>query len=242
MAKVFRMTARSAVPAAAFFLVALVAVARAEDKPQLQLTGHWDFNADQSDDAEQKVHDAQASARQRGDNGSGGGYPSTGGTYPGGGGGMGRVGIGGIGIGGTYPGGGGVGRNRGGMGDAGRGVGVSSEEWDRLAANPKYLRIDQRSDQVVVTDDSDQAQTFYPDGKKHDDKDADGRKISTKASWEGGVFTAETKLPHSQKLTQTFRVSEDGKQLFVTTRFEDSSLSAPISIRRVYDAGKAPAP
>jgi len=118
---------------------------------------------------------------------------------------------------------------------------VSSQEWDRLAQNPKFLRVDQRSDQFVVIDDSDRAQTFYPDGKKHNDKDADGNKISTKASWEGGAFIAETKLPHSEKLTQTFRMSEDGKQLHVITRFEGSSGNVSVSIRRVYDMGKAPA-
>jgi len=141
---------------------------------------------------------------------------------------MGRVGIGGI---------GGMGRG-GSQGGANRGPAISSEEWDRLADNPKFLRIDQRSDQVVVTTDSDQVATFYPDGKKHDDKDASGRKTSTKADWEGGSLIAETRLSHGQKLTQTFRVSEDGKQLFVTTRFEDSSLQGPLSIRRVYDVEK----
>ena len=118
---------------------------------------------------------------------------------------------------------------------------MSSQDWDRLAQNPKYLRIDQRSDQVVVTDDSDNAQTFYPDGKKHDDKDSDGRKITTKASWDGGASVAETKLPHSEKLTQTFRLSDDGKQLYVISRFEASGLNGPVSIRRVYDLAKAPA-
>jgi hypothetical protein len=134
---------------------------------------------------------------------------------------------------------GGMGRGRRGMGNPGSGV--SSQEWSRLAENPKFLRIDQRSDQFVVIDDSDRAQTFYPDGKKHNDKDADGNKISTKASWEGGAFIAETKLPHSEKLTQTFRMSEDGKQLHVITRYEASSLNGSVSIRRVYDMGKAPA-
>ena len=220
MAKVFSFTAKAAVPIAACFLAAsIVGMARAGDKAQL--AGHWNFNQDQSDDAEQKVHDAQINSQNRGNNGNGGGYPGSGGGYPGGGG------------------GGGMGRNRGGMGNGS--AGVSSQQWDRLAVNPKYLRIDQRSDQVVVTNDSDQAQTFYPDGKKHDDKDANGKKITTKSDWEGDSFVAETKLSHSQKLTQTFRVSEDGKQLYVTTRFEDPSLSGPVSIRRVYDVGKAPA-
>jgi hypothetical protein len=227
MAKVFSFTAKAAVPIAACFLAALlVVVARAQDN--VQLTGHWNFNQDQSDDAQQKVHDAQQNSPR------GGGYPGGGGGYPGGGGGMGRGGMGGMG--GM---GGGMGRGRGAMGNPGGGV--SSQEWGRLAENPKFLRIDQRSDQFVVIDDSDRAQTFYPDGKKHNDKDADGNKISTKASWEGGAFIAETKLPHSEKLTQTFRMSEDGKQLHVITRFEASSGNVSVSIRRVYDMGKAPA-
>jgi len=50
-------------------------------------------------------------------------------------------------------------------GSGNRGPSISSEEWDRLAENPKYLHIDQRSDQIVVTDDSNRAETFYPDGK-----------------------------------------------------------------------------
>jgi hypothetical protein len=222
MAKVFSFTAKAAAPLAACFLASmLVVVARAQDK--VQLTGHWNFNQDQSDDAEQKVHDAQANSRRSANNGGGGGYP--------GGGGMGRGGMGGM--------GGGMGRGRGGM--ANPSSGVSRQEWDRLAENPKFLRIDQRSDQFVVIDDSDHAQTFYPDGKKHNDKDADGNKISTKASWESGAFTAETKLPHSEKLTQTFRMSEDGKQLHVITLFEASSGNTSVRIRRVYDPGKAPA-
>ena len=248
MAKALNFTAKATVPVVACFLAAsLVGVARAGDKAQL--TGHWNFNQDQSDDAQHKVEEAQQNSKVRATNaggggypGGGGGYPGGGGTYPGGGGGypggMGRGGMGGMG--GPYPGGGGTGRG-GPQGTANRGPAISSEEWDRLAENPKYLRIDQRSEQIVVINDSDQAQTFYPDGKKHDDKDASGKKITTKADWEGDSFVAETKLSHSQKLTQTFRVSEDGKQLWVTTRFEDSSLAGPVSIRRVYDLGKSAA-
>ena len=134
--------------------------------------------------------------------------------------------------------GGGMGRGRGGMGSPSSSV--SSQEWDRLAENPKFLRITQDSDKIVVIDDSDHTQTFYLDGKKHKDVDADGDKISTKASWQGGAFIAETKLPHSEKLTQTFRMSEDGKQLHVITLFEASS-GVAVRIRRVYDPGKAPA-
>jgi hypothetical protein len=126
---------RAALPLAGCFLVAgLVGVSRAADRPQLK--GVWNFNQDQSDDAQQKVREAQESASTRRD--SGGGYPS-GGTYPGGGypgGGYpgGGVGVGGVGIGRVgWPGGG---TGRGGQGGRGnQGAGVSSEEWNELAEN-----------------------------------------------------------------------------------------------------------
>jgi hypothetical protein len=247
MAKIFSFTAKASLPVAACFLAAsLVAMARAGDKAQL--TGHWNYNQDQSDDTQQKVHQAQQDSKINADNngntypGTGGQYPNsggqypTGGGYPGGGGGMGRGGMGGV----WGPGGGG-GMGRPGHQSSANRAGVTSEEWDRLAEDPKYLKIDQRSDQVVVTDDNGNAETFYPDGKKHDDKDSGGKKVSTKADWESGVLTEETKLSRSEKLTRTFRVSDDGKQLFVTTRFEAPALAGPLSIRRVYDLGKSSA-
>lgn len=245
MANTIRIAAKTAFPLAVFFLAAsLGSVARAADKAQL--TGYWSYNATQSDDADRKVHEAQINNTMGVDDARGGGANPTAGTAaPGGG-----IGDG---VGGGYPTIGGLGGGRGGMGGMGgggmgrggrqgtRGPEVTSEEWDRLAANPKYLRIDQHSDEIVINNDSDQTQTFYPDGKKHDEKDVDGKKITTKGGWENDNFVAETKLSRSQKIIETYRLSDNGKQLFVTTRFEDSALNGPVSIRRVYDAGKAPA-
>jgi hypothetical protein len=234
MGRIYSLAVKSVVPAAALLLAAsLAGVARAGDN-QPKLSGRWEFNKDQSDDAQQKISDAQSSQRSTNDSGggypgggAGGGYPGGGGGYPGGGGGWPGGGMG-------MPGGGGRMGRRGGQGNRG-GSTVSSEDWDRLGENPKFLRLDQRSDQVVVTDDSDHAQTFYPDGKKHDDKDANGKKVSTKTEWQGDTLVAETKLDHSTKLTQSFRLSDDGKQLYVISRLENSSLQAPVSIRRVYN-------
>jgi hypothetical protein len=219
-------TSKAAFLVAICSLVAILArAARADDKPP-QLTGHWLFNADQSDDAQEKISDAQQNSRDKGNNG--GGYPGTGSP---------RVGIG-FPIGGIgWPvGGGGIGR-RGGTGN--HGGEVSSDDWDRLAATPKFLRIDQRSDQVVVIDDSGRAQTFYPDGKKHEETDASGKKVSTKTEWQGDALVAQTNLSHSTKLTETFRVSEDGKELYVVSRLEAPSLQGPVSIRRVFDLSNA---
>ena len=232
MGRTFRLVVKSVVPVAAIFLVAsLTGVARAGEN-QPKLAGRWQFNKDQSDDAQQKITDAQSNQRTSANSGggypgggTGGGYPSGGGGWPGGGG-------------GGWPGGG---MGRGGMGrrggqQANRGSTVSAEDWDRLAENPKFLQVDQKSDQVVITDDSDHTQTLYLDGKKHDDKDANGKKISsTKTDWESDTLVAETKLDHGTKLTQSFRLSDDGKQLYVVSRLENSSLQGPVTVRRVYD-------
>jgi hypothetical protein len=221
--------------AAILLAISLPRVARAGDS-QPNLGGRWQFNKDQSDDAQQKITDAQSNQRTSAN--SGGGYPGggTGGGYPGGGGGYPGGGVG-------FPGGGGMGRGgmgRGGMGRGGqqanRGSTVNAEDWDRLGQTSKLLQVDQKSGQLVVTDDSAHAQTYYLDGKKHDDKDDNGKKISsTKTEWQGGALVAETKLEHGTKLTETFRLSDDGKQLTVVSRLENSSLQGPVTIRRVYD-------
>jgi hypothetical protein len=223
--------------AAILLAISLPRVARAGDS-QPKLSGRWQFNKDQSDDAQQKITDAQSNQRTSAN--SGGGYPGggTGGGYPGGGTGGGYPG-GGVG----FPGGGGMGRGgmgRGGMGRGGqqanRGSTVNAEDWDRLGQTPKLLEIDQKSGQLVVTDDSAHAQTYYLDGKKHDDKDDNGKKISsTKTELQGNTVVAETKLDHGTKLTESFRVSDDGKELTVVSRLENSSLQGPVTIRRVYN-------
>jgi hypothetical protein len=127
----------------------------------------------------------------------------------------------------------GGGTSRGGMGNPG--VEVSNQEWKQLARNPKYLNITQHDDQIVITD-SDHTSTLYPDDKKHKATDENGNKISTKTEWQGDELIAETRTG-SGKLTDTYQVSSDGKQLTVISRYENSSLSQPLSIRRVYDLG-----
>jgi hypothetical protein len=115
------------------------------------------------------------------------------------------------------------------------GGGVSNQEWEQLATNPKYLNITQHDDQILITD-SDHTSTLYPDGKKHKATDESGNKISTKTEWQGDELIAETRTG-SGKLTDSYQVSSDGKQLTVVSRYENSSLSQPLSIRRVYDLG-----
>ncbi len=263
MPKTFTFTKTGAIPAACLLAASLVVVARAGDKAQL--TGRWNFNPNVSDDAGQKIRDAQQNSNHP-THAAAHSYPGSPGPHPGGypgvgvdtplpGGGA-RVGdpdgtargeegapIGGAGGGVNYPGGnsGDPGsRGPGGGPDEQRksGNGASSQKWDWLAKNPTFLQIDQRAKQIVITDDSGHAQTYYPDGKKHEGKDANGNKISTKAEWDGNSLVTETKLARSEILTETFRLSEDRSQLYVKSRFETPSLGRPVDIRRVYDLAK----
>ena len=240
MAKVFSFTAKATIPIGGVFSGGIAGgVARAEDKAQL--TGHWNFNQDQSDDAEQKVHDAQQNSRinarqqRRYLSGRRRRIPRRGrrlsrwGTWV-------------------------AWRPRrhgrawadggGGMGRGGR-QGTQNREWRQRARSgiasrriPSTCGSTSAPTRLWSSTTPTTPKPFTLTAKSMTIRMRTGRKFSTKASWEGGAFIAETKLPHSEKLTQTFRVSEDGKQLFVTTRFEDSSLAGPLSIRRVYDVGK----
>lgn len=209
--------------AAAFAIVAQTSFA--QSKPHF--AGDWNFNQDQSDDANQKIHDAQAQARSQGGGYPGGGYP--GGGYPGGG----------------YPGGGGMGYpgRRGGMGggggmgrgrqDGGQGAGLSSEDMEQLAATPKSLKIDQDDNKIAITDDSGDVTNLYPDGKKHKQTDSTGQSTTIKTHWDGERLVSESKL-HSGKRTESYELSPDGKQLDVISTLNAGRLG-PLVIRRVFD-------
>ncbi len=258
MVRAFTSAAKRAIPAAACLLAAsLVVVVRAGEKAQL--TGRWNFNAKVSDDAEQIVRDAQQSSHQPSETRSYPGAPGRSpGSYPGVGvdtpigsdggvrtgdpDGIGRSPVGGAAGGVNYPGGnGGETGSGGGRGGGNESGNRGNPAWDWLTRNPKFLQIDQHTKQMMITDDSGHVRTYYLDGKKHEEKDANGDKISTKAQWEGNTLVAETRTANSGVLTETLRASQDGNQIYVKTRFESPSLGGPVSIRRVYDLAPAPA-
>ena len=124
----------------------------------------------------------------------------------------------------------------GGMGNP-SGAAVTNREWQKLAKNPKFLNITQKADQIVITD-SESSRTLYTDGKKHKLTDEDGNKVTNKTEWHGDELVSESRWG-AGKLTDTYEISSDGKQLTVVSRYESPSLSQPLSIRRVYDQGNS---
>jgi len=111
---------------------------------------------------------------------------------------------------------------------------------EKLSADSKVLRIEQHQKQIVISDDSGEPRTLYPDGKKHTEKDVNDKKTATKTKWEGSELAVETKVGRSGKLTEIYRVGSEGKQLFVLSRLDDPALAVPLTIRRVYDRAEAP--
>jgi hypothetical protein len=222
---------------------------RAKDNPKL--AGSWNFNKDQSDDTEMKIQDAQQNTRGRGRNA--GGIDPNGPGYPGGndpnypGGGPGYPGGGGVG----YPGGGGIGYPRGGIGGVPIGGGMPGQgrrgmpggggnwgepDFHDVGHVPGMLKIDQTDERVTILDDQGNTETLYLDGKKHKETDASGESFSVKTHWEGDRLVAESKLSHGGNLTETFKPTDDGKQLLVTLELRDPHLNTPLEIRRYYDA------
>lgn len=111
---------------------------------------------------------------------------------------------------------------------------MNDEDIQALAADPRVLRMEQNEKQISITDDMGSTKTLYPDGKKHKGQGSSGNKTSIKTHWDGNQLVAESKLGHSGKFTETYKLSTDGKHLYVTSRLENSRLG-PLAIRRVYD-------
>jgi hypothetical protein len=116
--------------------------------------------------------------------------------------------------------------------------GLNGEDMETMSTDPKTFAITQDGQQLSITDDAGRARTLYGDGKKHKEDDSGGQKTTVKSHWDGDRLVAESKLGHSGKLTETYELSPDGKQLFYTSKLDNSSIGI-LSIRRVYDNAAA---
>ena len=72
-----------------------------------------------------------------------------------------------------------------------------------------------------------------PDGKKVKDENT---KIERKTKWDGGKLVSEINGIGRGKMTQTFAVDPESKQLRLTVVMEDGRSGQPRTITQVYDA------
>src|SRR5207245_4180947 len=206
--------------------VALVVAAIPLLAQQPDLSGHWTFNAAQSDNPRDMLQGRDSTGDQsRG--GRGGGYPGMGG---------GRGGFSGRG-------GGGLGRGRGG-GERGGG-GMSDEQRQRMHQTmqlvfdaPPALVIVETDSSLAFGSDSGAALVLHDDGRKVTQIVDGGGDVEIKGHWQGSDFVVERKVSGGGKVTEDYLRSQDGKQLYVIVKFEGGR-GRSIEFRRVYNGAAA---
>jgi hypothetical protein len=183
------------------------------------LSGTWKLNRDESDDAREKLRSA---VQDRDQNGPMGGH-----------GGMGGSGVG-IGI----PGIGGIGRSRGGPGGQ-RGSGTGSEDQRsrlRSLVEPSdQIKIVQKGPEVDVTDSDSRVRVLFTDGRKIEKTKKDSIQTEGKARWDHRTLVTEEKGPDGEKISYSYEILAEGKQLADTLTLETKHLNTPIIVRSVYD-------
>ena len=173
--------------------------------PRTTILGAWKFDPDDSDDPSKRRQESQN---------SNGGY----------GGGRGRVG-------GGYPGGG-----HGGYGGR-RGGGESDEERQKmreLLTPAKSITLSMTGAEVDLVDDRDRKRAFMTDGRKlKKSKDENYQEIAAK--FEGNRLVTDEKDPRGDKMSRTFELSSDGRQLYETVHMTSGRSNTPRVVRYVYD-------
>ena len=141
-----------------------------------------------------------------------------------GGGGRGRMG-------GGWPGGGG-----GGYGGR-RGGGESDEEREKmreLLTPAKKITLSMTGAEVDMVDDRDRKRAIMTDGRKLQ-KSKDDKYQEIAAKFDGNRLVTDEKDPRGNKMSRTFELSEDGRQLYETLRMTSGRSNTARAIRYVYD-------
>jgi hypothetical protein len=133
-------------------------------------------------------------------------------------------------MGGGYPGGhGGYGGHRGG--------GENDEEQRKmheLFTPPKTITLSMTGAEVDLVDDRNRKRAFMTDGRKlQKSKDENYQEIAAK--FNGHRLATDEKTPRGGKMSRTFELSRDGRQLYETLDVAGGPSNSALVIRYVYD-------
>jgi hypothetical protein len=187
-------------------------------KPRTSILGAWKLNRDESDDARKKMQEARGS-----DNGRGGG--GRGGV---------RMGIPGMG-GGPY----GGGRRGGGAGAGGNESEDNRQKMEAVVNPAQSLTVAEATKvEIDMFDEQERKSAFYTDGRKLQ-KTKDGTSQEIAAHWDGKRLVTDEKTPSGRKMSRTYELSYDGRELYETLHLTRGRSDTTISIRYVYDQAEA---
>ncbi len=135
--------------------------------------------------------------------------------------------------GGGWPGGGGYGGHRGGMG--GEESDQERQKMHELLSPPTTMTFSMTGAEVDLMDDRDRKRAFMTDGRKLQ-KSKDDRYQEIAAKWDGNRLVTEEKSPRGGKMSRTFELSPDGRQLCENLRIESSGgKHRSLDVHYVYD-------
>lgn len=134
--------------------------------------------------------------------------------------------------GGGWPGGGGYGGRRGGYG------GENDEERQKmheLLSPPTNIAFSATGAEVDLRDDRDRKRAFMTDGRKlKKSKDDNYQEIAAK--WDGSRLVTDEKSPRGGKMSRTFELSPDGRQLYENLHIESNGRNnRSLDLHYVYD-------
>ncbi len=133
-------------------------------------------------------------------------------------------------MGGGYPGGGhgGYGGHRGGESDEDR------QKMHELFTPAKAIKLSMTGAEVDLVDDRDRKRAFVTDGRKLQ-KSKDDKYQEIAAKFDGNRLVTDEKNPRGGKMSRTFELSYDGRQLYETLHMTTGRNNTPLVIRYVYD-------
>jgi hypothetical protein len=193
-----------------------------QPSPPQALNGTWKLNADKSDDADEKLRGRPPQQDISNDAGS---VPS---------------GSQGASSGGRRSGGNGVPYGRpGGAGPLGGPLPIGED----AKAHQKMLDLLRPSTLLTVevkegvfdfTDENNRKRAFFTDGRKlQKSKDDTYKEIA--ALWSVGRLSFDEKGPRGEKITVTFQLERNARQLIEKTEVDSSKIYSPVVIRYIYD-------
>jgi len=103
-----------------------------------------------------------------------------------------------------------------------------------LLTPARAITLSMTGAEVDLVDDRDRKRVFMTDGRKLQ-KSKDEKYQEIAAKFEGNRLVTDEKDPRGGKMSRTFELSYDGRQLYETLHLTTGRNNAPLVIRFVYD-------
>jgi hypothetical protein len=96
------------------------------------------------------------------------------------------------------------------------------------------LSFSLKNPEIDVTDEQYRKLVFYTDGRQlQKPKDDSYQEIA--AHWDGSRLVSDEKSPQGGKMSRTFELSQDGRQVYETLHIDRGKSRGPLVVRYVYD-------